>query len=1126
MRNLNSTRGRVVIAIVLLLNISIAYGQTPGQQRAITARYQIPGLQRLENEFREKQNTSREKALEHARSRNIPIIVQYADGGKGELMAMEADGTLIYERTHNDAAAISSRAGFLHTGVLTGFNLDGQNMTAYVWDAGHGRLTHQEFSGTDGVVRISLGDATTPVFDSHATHVIGTITASGVVARAKGMAPRSSVMSYNWGSDLTEATVAAGNGALLSNHSYGWSQNGLPASYFGTYMNEARDWDRLHYDAPYYLMVKSAGNNGSTTFNSDPLNPAFPQYDKLTDRSVAKNNLVVASANDASINPDGSLKSVTMSTFTSQGPTDDLRIKPDITGNGASLYSTDSGSDTHYSNKSGTSMAAPNITGSLLLLQQHAYNVNGSFMLAATLKGLALHTADDIGMPGPDAISGWGLLNAKRAAETISQAGVTSVMKENQLRQGQTFTMEVTSDGLSPLIASISWTDPAGVASMTTNLNTPVLMNDLDIRVSRNGTTYYPWKLTDVNQNTRGDNFVDPFERVEVTNASGVYTITVSHKGNLASNQQNYSLIVTGVVHSTICVAEVPSPVNLGEIDWSSAWLSWNNIPETVYDLEYKTSASGTWTRVIANSATFQLTGLSELTTYNVRVRSRCTDVIASGYSEVITFTTLMRPFGYCSSFGNSTLEFIDKVKLGDGLIFNNSGNSNGYALFDYSHVTLARESTYTLEITPAWTGTVRSEGYRVWIDFNGNGDFGDPGELVLYAPNTMATLVSGAITIPADAGEGKIRMRVAMKYNNLPLACETNFNGDVEDYILTIGMPEPITQPPSAPGILTASEVTSASLKLAWNTSSDNIGVTSYDIFMNGSYWATETTTERDVSGLEPQTTYQFYVVARDAVGNTSSPGNTVVVTTLPSTPSYCISSGLAKSSEFIRAVAISSQTHISGNDFGYGDHLGVTFNLKRTGNSVVITPGWTGKSRNEGYQVWIDYNGNGDFNDPGELVFSQSKTSAATVSGVFSIPAGVTAKTTRMRVSMKFNTFPSTCETKFNGEVEDYTVVIPEGSNSQEEPFLKAASLTVDPGMDASPEFTVYPNPVSDRLRISYQGFEPGHIRIFNSNGMMVKEQRFENIIDVSVLSTGFYIIELTDGRNQVVRKRFIKQ
>ena len=47
MRNLNSTRGRVVIAIVLLLNISIAYGQTPGQQRAITARYQIPGLQQI-----------------------------------------------------------------------------------------------------------------------------------------------------------------------------------------------------------------------------------------------------------------------------------------------------------------------------------------------------------------------------------------------------------------------------------------------------------------------------------------------------------------------------------------------------------------------------------------------------------------------------------------------------------------------------------------------------------------------------------------------------------------------------------------------------------------------------------------------------------------------------------------------------------------------------------------------------------------------------------------------------------------------------------------------------------------------------------------------------------------------
>ena len=304
------------------------------------------------------------------------------------------------------------------------------------------------------------------------------------------------------------------------------------------------------------LMVKSAGNDGQRNYNSLPLN-GNAMYDKLGPRANAKNGLVVAATYDANIATNGNLISVTLASFTSPGPTDDLRIKPDISGNGVRLYSTYDTSDNSYGSISGTSMATPSVTGSLLLLQQHYTNLNYSFMRAATLKALTLHTADDINTTGPDAFSGWGLLNMKKAAEAISNKGVSSIIKELTLASGTTYTTTINSDGINPLMASISWTDPAGVANTgTANLTTAVLVNDLDIRITKATTTYTPYRLTSVASNGKGDNKVDPFERIDVDNASGRYTLTVSHKGTLSSGNQQYSLIVTGIL------AEVDNCVN------------------------------------------------------------------------------------------------------------------------------------------------------------------------------------------------------------------------------------------------------------------------------------------------------------------------------------------------------------------------------------------------------------------------------------------------------------------------------------------------------------------------------------------------------------------------------------
>jgi len=318
-------------------------------------------------------------------------------------------------------------------------------------------------------------------------------------------------------------------------------------------------------------MVTSAGNDGNdNSANTSPLE-GNSSYDKLSGDKTAKNNMVVANGQDAIINSDGTLNSVTISSSSSEGPTDDLRIKPDITGNGTGLYSTYDGTDDAYNTISGTSMSSPNITGSLLLLQQYYNETYGNFMRASTLKGLALHTADDFGTVGPDAVSGWGLMNTKKAAETITKKGLQSVISEIELTQGSTYSIVVKSDGVEPLLASISWTDIPGTENTgEANDSTPVLVNDLDIRVTENSetsTSFMPWRLASATTNEKADNIVDPFERVDVENALGEYTVTISHKGFLEGGSQKVSLIVTGVSSGIALFTEVNTKITCDDIE-------------------------------------------------------------------------------------------------------------------------------------------------------------------------------------------------------------------------------------------------------------------------------------------------------------------------------------------------------------------------------------------------------------------------------------------------------------------------------------------------------------------------------------------------------------------------------
>jgi subtilisin-like proprotein convertase family protein len=537
-----------ITLVAMLFSMLFMTAQTAEQRAQIVKANNQEELQNLIVDLKAKELKDQLYAVDFARQNNIPMFIQNQNGSFDQLMRVTESGIPLYYSLDNLDAAISTRANTLHNTGILGLNVEGQGMSAYVWDGGPTRIDHQEFAGGS---RASHGDGQTTLNGNsfHSTHVSGTIAASGINANAKGMAPQAEVITNDWNSDSSEMAGFAATGALISNHSYG-----IPASSYssapeliGKYGPDARTVDQIAYNAPYYLPVFSAGNDGSnSSANSEPLG-SNASYDKLTGDKVGKNIMTVANAQDAVINADGSLNSVFINAGSSQGPSDDLRIKPDIAGNGTQLTSTYDTTTTSYGTISGTSMASPNIAGSMLLLQQHYNDKNGVFMRAATLKGLTLHTADDAGSIGPDPSFGWGLMNTMAAANTISENRITSRIVEEELMNGQSYSITVESDNVSALLASISWTDlPGAVNNNGSNDGTPALVNDLDLRITQNGTSFEPWRLTSVTANGTGDNTVDNFERVDVANASGTYTITVTHKGSLVSGSQAFTLIVTG----------------------------------------------------------------------------------------------------------------------------------------------------------------------------------------------------------------------------------------------------------------------------------------------------------------------------------------------------------------------------------------------------------------------------------------------------------------------------------------------------------------------------------------------------------------------------------------------------
>ncbi|MEM6257266.1 MAG: S8 family serine peptidase, partial [Planctomycetota bacterium] len=481
-------------------------------------------------------------------------------------------------------AADSTNADQLWSGGGLGLDLTGAGVTVGVWESsatGNWEIsdTHETFASYnsvtglwDGPTRVSFGETPSGSYSGHATHVASPLGGAHIPGKEQtwGAAPGVDIVSYS--SSLVGTEIISETQIDISNHSYGNDLSGQPNNY-GRYNWNSASLDNALFQRPKHLAFFAAGNDRAVV--------SF-DYDTLSDYQTAKNNVVIGSVLDYTLDPHpvfnydpypvpgptppSPADGIATSWFSSYGPTDDGRLGVDLVANGDLLYSADDYGDTQYTYASGTSMASPNAAGTAALLLEHWRNENGGYTPdSATQKGLLMHTATNATAYGfgPDYATGYGLINAAEAAGHITESTSTpwAIRErhawEDTLQDGDTLTIDLIGTG-DPFKASLSWLDPAATydfINYTPNDRTPKLVNDLDIWVTDEyGNTFYPWALDPDNPDadaTRDDhNRVDNFTQVFVSTfwVGTELTLHIDHAGTLDGGSQDYALFITGAL--------------------------------------------------------------------------------------------------------------------------------------------------------------------------------------------------------------------------------------------------------------------------------------------------------------------------------------------------------------------------------------------------------------------------------------------------------------------------------------------------------------------------------------------------------------------------------------------------
>ena len=504
-----------------------------------------------------------------------------------------------------------------------GRNLSGRDVVVGVGDNAD-ISTHIDFTGKN-IARVPYP------WDYHGTHTSGTVAGAGFLnPKNQGMAPRTHIVSQ-WFSDVILFTpeYITDYNLVATNNSYYSTAIGCSGNRVYDVLSHFIDAQMKDHDE--VLHVIAAGNDGTSTCAGYPTS-----YGTVKSGWQSAKNVITVGAMDQA--------NYAIASFSSRGPMQDGRIKPEIVTNGYATRSTYP-FDTYQLNY-GTSMAAPVITGVTALLQENYRKLHaGANAKAALLKALMCNTAEDLGNPGPDYTYGFGMLNAGKAAEAMEANRYFS----GNLVTSQTTNVNITVPaGARRLKVMLVWADHPATANASSTL-----VNDIDLTVTEPSlAVHLPLVLDPVNVGNiavEAADHVNNIEQVVISNpVAGTYNITVNGFAIPQGPQPyfiTYQVDMNGVHVDYPSGGETLVPGETETIRWT-AYGDENN----TFNIEYTDNNGSTWNaagagsnNVASSARSFSFTvpaTVSDL--YKVRVSRNASAF--TGVSEP-TFTVMGQPF-------------------------------------------------------------------------------------------------------------------------------------------------------------------------------------------------------------------------------------------------------------------------------------------------------------------------------------------------------------------------------------------------------------------------------------------------------------------------------------------------
>jgi hypothetical protein len=338
-----------------------------------------------------------------------------------------------------------------------------------------------------------------------------------------------------------------------------------------------------------------------------------------------------------------------------------------------------------------------------------------------------------------------------------------------------------------------------------------------------------------------------------VPNYSNITTLLFTHTGatTLQSSLLHFTPATTGIYYlgfsteafqnsgSTIlnldnvvidienCFVPTLSPT-VTAVGSSSGTISWTPpTPSPASGYQYYISTSSTSPQygttpsgnIAAGLSTYTLSGLTSGITYFVWIRSSCGSGEYSEWSSLATFTTLNV---YCVSTATVATTYFNSFATTGG-ITNVSNTSSGFSASGYGNFMASQIVTQTqtgsVSFSTNITNVAGGVGVGIFVDWNQNGVFTDPGESV-YNTNGIDVFANptGSFTVPVTALVGATRMRIVVNLNaSTPVSCNTGITGETEDYTFVVTT-LPCSGFPSAIGVVI---VSSTSATASWTAAS-----------------------------------------------------------------------------------------------------------------------------------------------------------------------------------------------------------------------------------------------------------------------------------------------------------------